>query len=254
LRRGLYGYTKAKAAKRADGKAPLPEIRVNDVMINEDTGVVTFQVTLDNASMQNITVNYATANDTATLSDQDYTGKTGTLTFASGETTKTISIVITSDLKSEADETFTLNLTSPTNATIADNQGVATVLSDDPPVVTVTANGPATEGGVMEFTFHRTGDLSNVQLIDFGYFDSSTNEVDFTWAGNNGNPPRFEAGSDTYVHRLTTFNDGLAEGSENVGVYLVNNYGYTVGGSGTAEAPLYDPPVVQALSEGLFAV
>jgi hypothetical protein len=120
----------------------------------------------------------------------------------------------------------------------------------DPPVVTVTADGPATEGGVMTFTFHRTGDLSNVQLIDFGYNGTATNEVDFTWADAGGPPPRFEAGSDTYVHRLTTFNDGLAEGSETLGIYLAPNYGYTVGDPGTATSTLYDPPVVTVTADG----
>ncbi|MBR0828506.1 VCBS repeat-containing protein [Bradyrhizobium manausense] len=113
--------------------------------------------------------------------------------------------------------------------------------NNDPPVVTVTATTTtATEGNDVVFTFHRTGNLSSSMQLDFGYNGSATNEVDFTWAGNNGLPPRFEAGSDSYVHRLTTFGDGLTEGSETLGIYLVSNYGYTVGDPGTATATLYD--------------
>ncbi|WP_257187560.1 FG-GAP-like repeat-containing protein [Bradyrhizobium sp. WBAH42] len=130
---------------------------------------------------------------------------------------------------------------------IASNFGDNTVsvllntTNNDPPVVTVTATtSTATEGNDVVFTFHRTGSLSSSMQLDFGYNGSATNEVDFTWAGNNGLPPRFEAGSDTYEHRLTTFSDGMTEGSESLGVYLVSNYGYTVGDPGTATATLYD--------------
>ncbi|HBL61358.1 MAG TPA: hypothetical protein DDZ80_23890, partial [Cyanobacteria bacterium UBA8803] len=54
----------------------------------------------------------------------DYTATSGTLTFASGETSKTITVPIIGDLLNEDNETFTVNLSNPTNATIADGQGV----------------------------------------------------------------------------------------------------------------------------------
>ena len=79
-----------------------------------------------------MTVNYATANGTATRR-RDYTAAAaGTLTFAPGETTKTVTVAVNGDTLDEADETFTVNLSAATNATIADGQGVGTITDDDP--------------------------------------------------------------------------------------------------------------------------
>ena len=71
-------------------------------------------------------------NGTATTSDNDYVAKTGTLTFAPGETTKTITIVVNGDNKKEADETFYLDLFGlSSNALFTKNRGIGTILNDD---------------------------------------------------------------------------------------------------------------------------
>ncbi|MFO0970466.1 MAG: Calx-beta domain-containing protein, partial [Gemmataceae bacterium] len=68
----------------------------------------------------------------AKTSDHDYVAKTGTLTFAPGETTKTITIVVNGDSKKEADETFYLDLFGlSSNALFTKNRGVGTILNDD---------------------------------------------------------------------------------------------------------------------------
>jgi hypothetical protein len=69
---------------------------------------------------------------TAKTSDQDYVAKTGTLTFAPGETTKTIRIEVKGDNKEEADEMFYLDLSGlSSNALFAKNRGTGTILNDD---------------------------------------------------------------------------------------------------------------------------
>src|SRR5262249_11090799 len=88
-------------------------------------------VTLSAASGQTVTVHYATANGTATTSNNDYTATSGTLTFAPGETSKTVSVTVRGDRNLEPNETFFLNLTSPTNALLADAQGTGTTMTDD---------------------------------------------------------------------------------------------------------------------------
>ena len=88
-----------------------------------------FTVTLSSASTQTINVNYATANGTAT-SPSDYVGASGTLTFTLGQPIQqSITIPVAGDTASEANETFFVNLSSPVNATFADNQGVGTILN-----------------------------------------------------------------------------------------------------------------------------
>ena len=90
---------------------------------------VTYTVTLSSASNQTISVNYATANGTATAG-LDYTATIGTLTFAPGVTSQVINIPILNDFLNEADETFTLTLSSPTNASIGAVTKVTTTITD----------------------------------------------------------------------------------------------------------------------------
>ena len=78
-----------------------------------------------------VTVSYSTANGTATSRD-DYTAASGTLTFAPGETTKTITIRAKGDRKKESDETFFVNLFDVSgDAILLDAQGIGTILNDD---------------------------------------------------------------------------------------------------------------------------
>jgi hypothetical protein len=116
-----------------DMAAVPPTLAVNDVTINEGNSGTTnavFTVSLSAPSTQAIQFNYATTNGTATAGS-DYTSKAGQLSFNPGEKTKTISIPVLGDTQSEPNETFSLNLSNPTNATIADGQGLATIRNDD---------------------------------------------------------------------------------------------------------------------------
>lgn len=111
-----------------------PSISIGDVSVaegNSGTTNATFTVTLSATSFQNISVNYATANGTATAGS-DYTATSGTATIPAGFTSQTFNVSITGDNVFEPDETFLVNLTSPVNATISDNQAIGTILNDDP--------------------------------------------------------------------------------------------------------------------------
>src|SRR5204862_8110069 len=92
-------------------------------------GTATFTVTLSSASGRPITVDYSMTNGTAGAGD--YAGVPGTLHFAEGVVTQTITVPITDDLLDELDEDFTVNLANPTNATIADGTGVGTIVDND---------------------------------------------------------------------------------------------------------------------------
>ena len=99
-----------------------PTLSINDVTVTEgNTGTVnaTFMVTLSAASSQHVTVNFATADNTA-IQPADYISSTGAMTFAPGETSKAITVSVKGDALDEASETFNVTLASPTNATIAD--------------------------------------------------------------------------------------------------------------------------------------
>lgn len=115
---------------------PLPSLSINDVSVVEgNVGTVNavFTVTLSAASGQTVSVNYATADGTATQ-PADYTNTSGTLNFTPGQTTGTITVLVIGETVPEANETFFVNLSGATNATIADNQGQGTITNDDVPV------------------------------------------------------------------------------------------------------------------------
>jgi len=108
-------------------------ISITDVTVtegNSGTVTATFQVNLSAPSSQPVTVSFSTANRTAN-GGTDYVSTSGSLTFDPGETTKTITVVVESNDTLELDKTFVVNLTSATNAFIADGQGVGTIVNDD---------------------------------------------------------------------------------------------------------------------------
>lgn len=77
-------------------------------------------------------MSYRTVNGTAKTSDSDYVAKSGTLTFAPGETTKTITIEVKGDNKREGNETFYLDLFANSgNSQFTKSRGTGTILNDD---------------------------------------------------------------------------------------------------------------------------
>ncbi len=89
-----------------------------------------FAVTLDRARAEDTTVDYATSDGTATAG-ADYTAKRGTLTFAPGETSKTVEVTVLDDSHDEGTETMTLTLSNPSGAYLADAEATGTITNTD---------------------------------------------------------------------------------------------------------------------------
>src|SRR5205085_59670 len=138
-----------------------PSISIDDVTAaegNAGTTSFTFTATLSVASGKTVTVNFATADGTATVADSDYVSTSGTLTFAPGVTSQTVTVTINGDTKSEGNETFFVNLAGPANSSILDGQGLGTISNDDAtPTISIDdvtlAEGNA---GTTSFTFTAT--------------------------------------------------------------------------------------------------
>ncbi|MGI8788787.1 MAG: DNA/RNA non-specific endonuclease [Pyrinomonadaceae bacterium] len=112
---------------------PLPTVSIGNARKfegNSGTSNMTFSVRLSAASSQTITVNYATANNTA-MAGIDYAPNSGTLTFTPGQTVKNIDVIINGDVLKEPNETFFVNLSVPANATIAVPQASGIIIDDD---------------------------------------------------------------------------------------------------------------------------
>ena len=115
------------------------DLTVNEPTASEGDGTIDFVVTLDPASDETVTVDYATSDDTATAGS-DYTARSGTLTFNAGETSKTVSVSVLDDETDESDETLTLALSNAVNGEIKDTSATGTIEDDD--TVEVVANTP----------------------------------------------------------------------------------------------------------------
>jgi hypothetical protein len=135
---------------------PQPTMTIDDVTRGEGSSLpnATFTVTLSNASLLTVTVNYATADGTA-AAPGDYASQSGVLTFAPGATTQTIAVPINVDTLVEGSETFFVNLSGAVNAGLADAQGQGTITDNAVPTITAIPNqtlafGAAT--GALPFT------------------------------------------------------------------------------------------------------
>ena len=129
------GSVRVRVTERTDPPSPpprpdLPTLEIDDVEVSEHAGHAVFRVMLRGQSTETVTVRYTTADGTA-RAEFDYTTTNGTLTFGVGETAKTISVEVVDDGDPEGDETFTLSLSMPQNATLRDDVGIATITAND---------------------------------------------------------------------------------------------------------------------------
>jgi Ca2+-binding RTX toxin-like protein len=130
---------------------PTPTVSIADVTLAEGNGPGTtafvFTVSLSNASSETISVTYATNDGTATLADNDYVDNDGLVTFAPGQTTQTITVLVNGDATIEADETFTVTLIGPGPGSgpvvVGDTTGIGTITNDDFPVIPPQPPGTA---------------------------------------------------------------------------------------------------------------
>lgn len=107
-----------------------PSIGIQNVRVREKTRSALFNVRLSAASQQTLTVRYATVSGSA-KARADYRPRSGTLTFAPGQTTQTIAVRIWNDRRNERTELFYVNLSRAINATIADKRGRGTIVDND---------------------------------------------------------------------------------------------------------------------------
>lgn len=110
-------------------------ITIGDVSViegSQGTTDASFTVTLSKASTRTITVDFATADGTATA-PADFEASNGTIAFAPGETTKSVVVRVVGDTIAEPAENFAVDLTRPVGAQVADGSGAGTIIDDDDP-------------------------------------------------------------------------------------------------------------------------
>ncbi|WP_413699249.1 Calx-beta domain-containing protein [Psychromonas sp. KJ10-10] len=236
-----------------------PSISINDQTVNEDAGTITFTVSLSNPSASAVSVDYVTTSGTATIGT-DVQNDSGTLTFAVGETSKTITLSVNDDDIYEISENFTIDLSSPVNATIADNQGVGIINDEDgttpgdkegdqPSLSVSSAN--ATEGEAEIFTVSLSNPSTQDVSVDLtsvtgtaiaSDFDATNMQVStdagVTWT--NATSATIVAGETSVLVRIPTIDDAIDESAENFTLTATVTAGDTTNVSSTGTAVIND--------------
>ncbi|MDJ0843957.1 MAG: Calx-beta domain-containing protein, partial [Crocosphaera sp.] len=161
------------------------DISIDDISLIEGAGGLqnaNFTVTLSEAALTPVSVQYSTSNNTA-IAGLDYLPRSGFLTFQPGETSKTIPVRIFGDKKVELNEKFFLNLKKPINGNLIDNRGVGTIKNDDSVEISVNKI-IVTEGnnGTKNATFTvELSDISPVPVtVDYATSDdTATENIDY---------------------------------------------------------------------------
>ena len=216
----------------ASAAADAPSLTVNDVMITEgDSGAknAVFTVLLSASSADPVSVDYATADGSANAPG-DYAATSGTLTFAPGELSKQVTVRVTGDTLDEPHETYTLNLSNPFGATVADGRGAGTILDDDPQVsISVDDVSRAESNGPAAFTVSLSKASGKVVTVAYASADGSAVSPD-DYAARSGtlvflagetsktvsvplNDDQVEEPNETFTLGLSSaVNAGLADG------------------------------------------
>ena len=160
---------------------PLPAISVGDASLAEgDAGgsTMSFGVTLSHASAQTVTVAWGTSDDTAGQPG-DYATGSGTVTFLPSDTSETVDVTVEGDTVDEFDETFTVDLSAPSNGAIGDDSGVGTIIDDDPlPSLAVSdASIPEGNAGTSQITFDVTLSEASAKTVTVGWTTADEDAV-----------------------------------------------------------------------------
>ncbi len=236
----------------------LPAISINDVSIlegNSGSSAAVFTVILSAPNPQTVTVDFFTANGTAT-EPSDYTAVNGTITFTPMQTSRTISVPVNGDTLPEGDETFFVNLTNPSNAPISDPQGVGTIIDDDPggtlQFFSATFSAAENSGSAL-ITVNRIG--SAVGTVTVNFSTSNGTAIAGSDYGATSGTLTFGPGVTSQSFAVPLLDDNISEGTESVNLTLSGpTGGGTLGSQSTAILLILDNESPPADSVNVYAV
>lgn len=235
-----YGSLGQYTVKVGAPSGPTPSLSIADARVvegNTGTTVVEVSVSLSVAAQGAVTVAYATADGTATTADADYGAASGTVTFAAGETRKTVVIQVKSDTRQELDESFFVRLSNPSGAVIGDGEATVTIANDDAapppgqPVLSI-ADVVITEGqaGQKKATFTVSLSTPATQTVSFVYrtVDGTAKADDQDYLSQSGGFS-LNRGASSVAVSVTILGDTKNEPDETFSVVLANPSGAVIG-------------------------
>ncbi|WP_288342537.1 Calx-beta domain-containing protein [uncultured Roseivirga sp.] len=204
------------------------EISINDPSVAEgESGStnLTFTVSLSQpAPAGGATVNYATSDGTAN-SASDYTAASGTVSFAVGESSRTVTVSVAGDAIVEDDETVTVTLTNPTgtNIVIGDATGVGTITNDDQATVTIADVAVDEEDGTATVSLVLDKAVDGGLTVDLSTADGTATTADSDYTALVSSPVTFTgtAGESKNVN-ITIGSDAKLEANETFTVSMSN--------------------------------
>jgi streptogramin lyase len=155
-----------------------PDITISDVTLTEGnlgTQEAAFTVRLSGAARRQVTVDFATADVTASAGS-DYQARSGRLTFAPGVTSQVFTVPVLSDTTDEGDEAFNVALSNPVNAKILDGTGVGTIRNDDTTWLTINDSAALEKDDsttIAVFTVTLSNPSSRTVLVDYRTVDGT---------------------------------------------------------------------------------
>jgi alpha-tubulin suppressor-like RCC1 family protein len=202
-------------------------ISVNDQSVIENSGTATFTISLNKVTANNVSVNWATANGTAS-SGVNYTVSSGTAIIAAGNTSITITVpIIDTTSVCEGDRNFYVNLSSGVNAIIQDNQGIGTIQENDVPTVSI-GNVNASESSVAAVPVTLSQSCSLDVSFSYTMSDGTAGASDYVGMSSTFT---VKAGNVNALLGVTTLEDVLIEGNENLNLTIVSPVNATLGTS-----------------------
>ena len=198
----------------------VPNITVDDPVVAENNGPMTFTISLDAAAAVDTSVDYATSDNTATAG-ADYTAKSGTAVIPAGSTSTTVNVALLDDAVYEGDETLNLDLSGAVNGSISDAQGQGTITDvDAAPTISVDSPSVGEGGGTLTFTISIDDAAAVDTSVDYATSDgTATDGQDYT--GQNGTAT-ITAGSTSSTVDVPVLDDSIYEGDETVHFDLSN--------------------------------
>jgi hypothetical protein len=209
---------------------PPPNISIGNASAGEG-GVLQFEVTLDHALGQNLTLGYDTFAGTASMANNDYLGGPGALTILAGQTTGTIKVQTVQHSTVAPDETMSVHLLTTSFGAITNSVGTGTIVNNVPSIS--IGNASVTEGGALQFAV--TLDKVAPQNITLGYdtFAGTASMADNDYLGGLGKLTIL-AGQSTGTINIQTVQDTKVEPDETMSVHLLTtNFGAIANGVGT---------------------
>jgi len=204
----------------ADNDSSTVGFASSGISVAEGTNVFTTSVVRGGATNTAVTVNYFTTNGTASAGS-DYIATNGLLSFAAGQTTQTVSVVVLNDTTAENNELFYIRLRTPTNTVAAGTTNFAvTITTNDSAILSFSAATLSTNesAGAVTLTVNRTGTTNNAVTVNFTTTNvTATAGSDYT--ATNGTLS-FAAGETSKTFTLDITDDDTLEAAEALRIVL----------------------------------